>query len=165
MVRTRLVPLIVLALAATASAPINGAPRFAWLHGWDAEGRSFDLRSLRGQVVLLTFASRQTRDEATEVNDDLKELVTPGNVSLVSVVDLEDVPTTGLGTARKRIAELRRPGVYHLLDEKGELSRAFNVDAQHQVDIFVIGRSGEILGHFKGEPGVTPAKRLVQEIR
>src|SRR5690242_15861138 len=100
-----------------------------WLKSYDAHGRPVELRDLRGKVVALTFASKETRDEATEVNDELADLAGDDAVVLC-VVDLENVPDFGRGTARKKIAESDRPGLQHVVDEHGALPRAFGVDAR-----------------------------------
>jgi hypothetical protein len=150
-------------LGVQAGRAVAQPPRqYAWLHGWDSQGRPFDLRTLRGQVIALTFASKQTRDEAIDVNDELTRLVAPGRVALVSVVDLRDVPTYAYGTARKHIRDADQPGVVHVVDERGDLGRSFQVDPRRTVDIFVLGRDGEILGHFVGSAGVDEAMRLIQ---
>lgn len=164
--RVKPTTVILMALSLFAFAPPASAARqYAWMHGWDASGRPFDLRSLRGQIVALTFASKDTRDEATEVNDELTKLVVPGRVALVSVIDLANVPQYAYGTARKRIRELEQPGVVRVVDERGELSRAYQVEPRKQVDIFVIGRDGEILGHFVGSTGADEAIKLLQHMQ
>ncbi|HZS36372.1 MAG TPA: hypothetical protein VFF06_06080 [Polyangia bacterium] len=140
--------------------------QFAWLRGWDGHGRSFDLTSLRGQVVILTFASKNTRDEASDINDELTRHAVAGDVTVVSVIDLEDIPGFGYKTARKKIADADQPGIiHHLVDERGALRRSFRVDPLHEVPIFVIGRDGAVLGQFSGEEGLPQALALVERVK
>ena len=154
-----------LSVAPAFVAPAHAAPQYAWLHGWDAHGRPFDLRTLRGQLVILTFASKNTRDEATDVNDTLLAHVQPGRIALVSVVDLENVPPYGYVEARKRIRQMDQPGVFHVVDERGDLPRAYQVDPLKQVDVFVLGRDGEILGHFVGSQGAEQALKFLDQLK
>jgi hypothetical protein len=154
---------LVLALASLRAA---AEPQYAWLRGWDARGHSFDLSSLRGQVVALTFVSRETRDEATDINDELSQHARPGDVTVVSVVDLEDVPQIGRKSAHKKIAESELPGrLRFVVDPNGALAASFRVDARHEVPIFVIGRDGQVLGRFSGERGLDEAIRLMDSQR
>ena len=44
------------------------------------------------QVVVLTFVSRDTREEGTDINDELAKLAHAGQMTVLSIVDLEDVP-------------------------------------------------------------------------
>jgi hypothetical protein len=142
------------------------AEPYAWLQGWDAHGRAFDLASLRGQIVILTFGSKHTRDEASDVNAELAAHAIPGDVTVVSVIDLEDVPGLGHKTARKKIAESEQPGrIHYLVDEHGALRRAYRVDPMREVPIFVIGRDGAVLGQFSGDAGLDAALRLVERVK
>lgn len=155
--------LIAIALALSGAAP--AARQYAWLRGVDSRGQPFDLASMRGQIVVLTFASKNTRDEATDVNEQLAKHAAPGTVSVVSVVDLENVPDYGHDIARKKIAAADQPGLHHLVDDQGALRRSFRVDPRRQVDIFVIGRDGAVLGHFVGESGVEQALKLIETLK
>ncbi len=157
--------LLLTALVLGAAGGAFAARQYAWLRGWDSHGRPFDLASLRGQIVLLTFAAKNTRDEATDINDQLAEKAKPGEISVVSVVDLENVPDYGHGVARKKIRESDQPGLHHLVDDNGALRRSFHVDPRKQVDIFVVGRDGAVLGHFVGESGVQEALKLVDSLQ
>jgi len=141
-----------------------GASAEVWLKSWDAHGRPVELRDLRGKVVALTFASKHTRDEATEVNEELADL-SDDDAQVLSVVDLEDVPDFGRGTARKRIAESDRPGLQHVVDERGSLPRAFGVDATRRVAILVIDKSGELRGRFDGLRDIQQAERLIEQLK
>jgi hypothetical protein len=164
-VRT-LLTLMVLSVALVTQ--VAGADRlqYVWLHGFDGHGRTFDLRSLRGQVVVLTFGSRATRDEVSEVNDELARLAEPGEVRVVSVVDMEGIPNYANGMARKKIAESDREGrLQHVVDDQGTLKRSFGVDPQRQVDIFVIDKSGALRGRFTGDRQVDEVAALVDELR
>ena len=157
--------LLLIALLLGVGGGALAARQYAWLRGFDSRGQPFNLQQLRGQVVLLTFASKNTRDEATDVNEQLVEKASPGQVSVVSVVDLENVPAYGHGVARKKISEADQPGLHHIVDDSGALRRSFRVDPRKQVDIFVIGRDGAVLGHFVGESGAQKALELVDSLR
>jgi hypothetical protein len=159
-------PRFLLALVILIAGAAAAERQFAWLRGWDGHGRAFDLASLRGQVVVLTFASKATRDEASDINDELIKHAVPGDVSVVSVIDLEDIPGFGYKTARKRIADADQPGlIHHLVDEHGALRRSFRVDPLHEVPIFVIGRDGAVLGQFTGEQGLPQALAMVERVK
>jgi hypothetical protein len=138
---------------------------YAWLGGFDARGREIRLGSLRGQVVALTFVGRNTRDEGTDINDELVKLAEPGKMAVLSVVDLEDVPHFGHGTALSKIAESDRPGLVHLVDDTGRLKQAFRVDPTHKVSILVLDRNGGVQGRFEGEAGLADALRLVERLK
>jgi len=140
-------------------------PQYAWLHGFDARGREITLGSLRGQVVAITFVGRHTRDEATYINDDLQRLAEPGRMTVVSVVDLEDVPHIGHNTALSKIAESDRPGLMHLVDESGRLKQGFGVDPAHRVTILVLDRDGAVRGRFDGEAGLPAALKLIEQLK
>jgi hypothetical protein len=156
-----------LAVLAIRSARSQAPPpvEYAWLSALDAHGRPVSLGDYRGQVVALTFASRETRDESTDINDELTELAKPGNMTVLSVVSLESVPGIGMGMARGKIAESDRPGLLHLVDEHGALKGAFHVEPKKDVDIFVIDRDGAVRGHFVGEAGLPAAVRLIKDLK
>jgi hypothetical protein len=157
--RTALVVAFVFGVSSAATAE-------TWLKSWDAHGRSVQLSDYRGKVVALTFAGKHTRDEATEVNDELAELAGDDAVVL-SAVDLEDVPDFGKGTARKKIAESDRPGVLqHVVDDRGTLARAFNADPKQSVAILVIDKNGELRGRFEnGLRDLPQAEKLIRELK
>ena len=152
------------ALSYTVTAAVE-EPQYAWLHGFDARGREITLGSLRGQVVAVTFVGKKTRDEATDINDDLAKQAEPGRMSVVSVVDLEDVPHFGRNTALNKIAESDRPGLVHLVDEAGRLKESFGVDPARQVTILVIDRDGAVRGRFQGEAGLPAALKLIEQLK
>lgn len=138
-------------VAFVAPAGAAGGKQYVWLRGFDGQGERFDLGSLRGQVVALTFTSRATRDEATEVNQDLAAHAGRGQATVVSVVDFEGIPRFGRKTARKRMVKNDQPGrLVHIADEKSQLRGPFEVDPQERVDILVIDRSGALRGRFSG---------------
>ena len=140
-------------------------PQYAWLHGFDAHGREVTLGSLRGQVVALTFVGKDTRDEGKEVNDELEGLAEPNKMTVVSVVDLEGVPGFAHGMAMKKIAESDRAGLIHLVDDRGRLKQAFDVDPAKQVTILVLDREGVVRGRFEGEMSVVQAKKLIEQLK
>jgi len=136
----------------------------AWLHAYDAHGHSVSLGQYRGQVVALTFVGRKTRDVATDINDELAERAQPGRMTVLSVVDLEDVPSFGRHTALDKIAESDRPGLTHVVDGAGRLSQSFRVDPKQRVTILVIDKEGVVRGRFEGEAGLPAALRLIEEL-
>jgi hypothetical protein len=140
-------------------------PQYAWLHGFDARGREITLGELRGQVVAITFVGKNTRKEGTEVNEELGDLVEPGKMTLLSVIDLEGVPGIAHGMAMKKIAESDKPGMLHLVDDQGRLKQAFDVDPTKQVTILVLDREGAVRGRFDGEFGAIAAKKLVEQLK
>lgn len=165
-VRTLLETLMVLSVALVTQTAEAQPPQYVWLHGFDGQGRTFDLRSLRGQVVVLTFGSRATRDEVSEVNDALSNLAEPGRVRVVSVVDMEGIPGYANNMARRKIAESDKEGrLQHVVDDGGALKRAFGVDPQRQVDIFVIDKSGALKGRFIGDRQMDEVTGLVNALR
>jgi hypothetical protein len=136
------------------------------LHALDAHGHPFDIESTRGQVVALTFASRYTREEADRVNQALLGHAAQGDLIVVSVVDLMGIPGIFHGYARRKAAEHDQAGrVYHVVDENGELRRAFAADPGKRVDILVIDRAGALRGRFTGQRELDGALRLVDELR
>jgi hypothetical protein len=149
--------LLALCLAIPASAEV-------WLKSWDAHGNPVQLKDMRGKVVALTFVSRHVREEATEVNDTLAEQA--GNdFQVLSVVDMMDIPEVGRGTALKRIAESDRPGLEHLVDDRGSLKRGFATDPAHKVDILVIDKKGDLRGRYNGLYEMDAAQKKIEELR
>jgi hypothetical protein len=136
----------------------------AWLHAYDARGRSVSLGQFRGQVVALTFVGRGTRDVATDINDELSSRAQPGRMTVLSVVDLEDIPSFGRHTALDKIADSDRPGLTHVVDGAGKLSQSFHVDPKHRVTIFVVDKEGVVRGRFEDEAGLPAALRLIEQL-
>jgi hypothetical protein len=135
-----------------------------WLKSWDAHGNPIELREYRGKVVALTFASKHTQDEATEVNDELADLA-GDDFQVVSVVDMADIPEFGRGSARKKIWEADRPGLQHLVDDRSRLGPAFGVDPKRQVEILVIDKNGELRGRYDGLRELPAAQKQIQDLR
>src|SRR5262249_48634180 len=95
------------------------------LRAQDGHGRVFDLTSLRGRVVAVTFASRYTRDEADRVHAGLLEHAAQGDMLVVNVVDLMGVPGLFHSYARRKAAEHDQAGrIVHVIDEHGDLRRS-----------------------------------------
>ena len=135
-----------------------------WLRSWDAHGRPVSLADMRGKVVALTFAGKKTRDEATEINDELSAKAGQ-DFEVLSSVDLEDIPDFGRGTARKKIAEADVPGALeHVVDAKGQLRRSFNAPMDH-VTILVIDKRGELRGRYEGLAELQQAEKQIEELR
>jgi hypothetical protein len=136
-----------------------------WLRSWDAHGRPFDLRSLRGKVVALTFGGRHTQDEVTEVNDELAQEA-GRDFQVLCVVDLTEVPGVGRGGALKKIAEADRPGeLEHLVDDHGSLRRPFEVSPDERVDILILDKNGDLRARYVGLREVPDALKKIAELR
>ena len=144
---------------------LTNATEQVWLKSWDGHGRPFDLRSARGKIVAITFASRDTKDEAAEVNDTLAELAANGTVQVICVVDFSSVPGIGRGMAKKQVAEHDRPGQITLVDEKGSLKKAFHVDPKSRVDILVLDAHGNLQGRYAGLGKLDAAVQKIDELR
>jgi len=127
----------------------------------DGRGRSFELSSLRGNVVAVTFVSRYTQDEAARVNEALGSR---SDVKVVSVVDFVGIPGFVHGYARKKVAEADGR-VQHLCDEHGALKRQFGAHPDKHVDIFIVDRDGGLRGRFEGQQQLEAALRLLDEVR
>jgi hypothetical protein len=131
------------------------------LHGQDGRGQAFDLASLRGQVVALTFVSRYTQDEAYRIHEALAK---HGEVKLVVVVDFTGIPGFAHGFARRKLAQADGR-IQHLCDEKGELGRRFGAQPGKRVDIVIVDRDGQLRGHYTGLSQLTQAERRLDEVR
>jgi hypothetical protein len=152
--------LLTMFLVATPAALAQG-PVMA-LRAPDAHGRAFDLESLRGNVVAVTFVSRYTQDEAARINDALG--ARGGDVKVVSVVDFMGIPGFVHGYARRKMAEADGR-VQHLCDERGLLRRQFGAHPDKHVDIFIVDRDGGLRGRFEGQQQLEAALRLLDEVR
>ena len=144
---------------------LTNATEQVWLKSYDGHGHPFDLKSARGKIVALTFASRHTKDEASEVNDTLAEKVAKGGLEVVCVVDFTDVPDIGRGMAKKQVAEHDRPGQINLVDDKGSLKKAFHVDPKTRVDILVLDANGNLQGRYAGLGQLDAAVQKIDELR
>jgi hypothetical protein len=162
--RTSRLMLASLLAGALSLVPAPRASAEVWLKSWDAHGNAVELREYRGKVVALTFASRHTQEEATEVNDTLAENA-GDDYQVLSVVDMADIPDFGRGSARKRIAEADRPGLQHLVDDRSRLGRAFGTDPRKEVEILVIDKNGDLRGRFDGLRDLAAAQKRIDELR
>ncbi len=142
-------------LAAQAQGPVLA------LQAADAHGRTFDLSSLRGSVVAVTFVSRYTQDEGQRVN---RALGSRGDVKIVSIVDFTGIPGFVHGYARRKVAEADGR-VQHLCDEAGTLGRRLGAHPAKHVDIFIVDRDGGLRGRFEGQGQLGSALRLLDEVR
>jgi hypothetical protein len=160
-VRTLLLGIALTTLLAT---PASGR-QMVWLNGSDGHGNPFDLRSLRGQVVALTFTSRYTKDEGHKINEALAARV-DRDFAVVSVVDLAGVPSLFHNYAKRRIADAQDRGrIRHVVDENGRLKQSFGVDPDKRVDILVVDKDGSLKGRFSGESQLTEAQQLIDQLR
>lgn len=157
-----------LALLAAAAPPsrARATPDFVpplALHGDDINGRPFDLATLRGQIVVVTFSSRSTAKESRAINRRLDALVAPGRVAVVTVVNLAEVPSLFLGYARRRVAEATAHSrIAYVLDERGHLSSMLAIDAPA---ILVVDRAGYVHARFRGEAELDAVLRTVDGLR
>lgn len=119
------------------------------LHAQDARGRWYDLESAHGRMVVVTFGSRGMEKDARLINDELARYGGPDTVVL-SVVDLREVPSIARKLALRRVRQSDRRNLHHLLDTRGQIARDFGADPRHHVDMFVVDRNGELLGHYVG---------------
>jgi hypothetical protein len=151
---------VVVLMAAMPAAAWAQEPSVA-LQGLDGRGQRFDLATLRGQVVALTFVSRYTQDEANRIHEALSR---HGEIKLVVVVDFTGIPSFAHGFARRKLAQADG-AVRHLCDERGELGRRFGALPGKRVDIVIIDREGQLRGHYAGLPQLTQAERRLDEVR
>jgi hypothetical protein len=158
--RAALGALLAFAVAARAAPP---AAPMVWLRATDAAGRPFDLERLRGQVVIVTAATRATQDESREMGARLQSVVVRGQVAVVTVVNLDAVPFFALGYARRRLAqEAVRSSMVLINDEHGNLCRAL---ALQGCDILIIDPRGQLKRRYRGKDQLDQALRAVDELR
>jgi hypothetical protein len=141
----------------------HAAPPTVWLRATDATGRPFDLSHLRGQVVVITVASKATLGESKEIGRRLQQIVARGEVAVVTVVNLDEVPFFAMSYARRRVAEeAARSPMFILTDEHGKLCRSMALAGS---DILVIDKCGHLLHRFRGTAQLDQALRKVDELR
>ncbi len=119
----------------------------------------------RGKVVLITFFSQYTRDEAQRVNDTIERRAPKSGVSLISVFDLAGIPSGLHEYARGRLAkatEGRR--IRYLVDDGGLCRIAHGANPAGQIDILVLDRNGTVLRHYIGEQRVPEALAAVAQL-
>lgn len=151
---TRRAFLLAALLSCLAATP---APASVWLRGHDARGAPFDLARLRGQVVVLTFASRYTQRDARLINGALGDQARAGRVAVVSIVDFVGIPRLFHGFARGQVARHDRPErVKLIVDEQSAFPAGLGVRPERGVDILVIDARGALRGRFTG-PDQLPA--------
>ena len=155
------------ALALWVVGPASGAATRGtqvWLSGSDVHGKRFDLSSLRGQVVAVTFTSRYTQGEAHKINKALSTRA-GSSFAIVTVVDLIGVPSLFHGYAKRRIADEEQRGpVHHLLDEDGHIRQSFDAQPDRHVDIVVVDKDGSLRGRFRGVQHLGEAEALIDEL-
>jgi hypothetical protein len=159
-VKSTMTALLVAAALGATPLVANAQGTLVALHAPDGRGKPFDLSSLRGQVVAVTFTSRYTQDEAARVNDALGMR---SDVKVVSVVDFMGIPGFVHGYAKRKVAEADGK-IQHLCDERGQLRRQFDAHPDKHVDIFVIDRDGGLRGRFEGAGQLEGALRLLDEV-
>jgi hypothetical protein len=132
----------------------------------DGEGQPYDLRSLRGQVVVLTFGSPATREELARINLMLEAQVRPRDVAVVSVIDFSTIPGLFHGYARRQVADSQRTQrVKLLVDERGSVRQPLRVLSDRVVHMLVLDRQGAVRGRFRGERELSEVLRLTAELR
>ena len=154
-------PLLIAALLFVFPAPAPAAQHVI-LRGNDAYGKWFNLSSVRGRPVVITFASRYTEKDARAIGRSLDPYTKRG-VLLVTVIDMRGIPGFAHGYAMKKIRSSQLPGHVHIVDEKGQISRGFGVDPRHHVDTFVVGANGRLLGHYVGRQELSKATAQIDE--
>jgi hypothetical protein len=145
--------------------PVAGTAEPISFAGRDAGGRHHRLSDHRGKVVLITFFSQYTRDEATRINDVIERRAPRSGVTLFSVFDLAGIPSGFHEYARGRLAkatEGRR--IRYLVDDKGECRSAAGANPSGQVDILVVDRGGTVTRHYVGEGRVHDALAVVESL-
>ena len=156
----RLIRIGLISLLGTLSWNVN-AQEPMLLRAVDCNGRPFELQTLRGQIVALTFASRYTKDEAARVNGALNE----HHARVVTVVDFQGIPGAFHSYAKKKMAENDRRGrIRQLVDERSEFRRTLSVQPDKRVDIFVIDREGSLRGRYIGEKQLEEALAMVDDL-
>ena len=154
--------LLVTTALATVPVAAHAQGQLVALQAPDGRGRPFDLSSLRGSVVAVTFVSRYTQDEASRVN---QALGARSDVKVVSVVDFTGIPGFVHNYARRKVAEADGGKVRLLCDEDGSWRQRFGAHPDKRVDIFVVDRDGGLRGHFQGAQQLESALRLLDEVR
>jgi cytochrome oxidase Cu insertion factor (SCO1/SenC/PrrC family) len=129
------------------------------LRGQDAHGRWFDLSSLRGRMVVITFGSRHTEKRARAINDRLAK-----SALVVNVVDLRGVPDIAHKLALQKIRESDRDQMRHLVDENGEIARGFDADTRHHVDMLIVDRRGRLVGRYTDEAQLPEAEAKLHRV-
>jgi hypothetical protein len=146
---------------------------------------------LRGNVVVITVVSRYTEKESYQVSWKLGTRLRDGDFKMITVIDFIGIPRFGFiyNIARKRILkettvanrELVDKGlspVKYICDMKEDnedadkirhagrqtLREQLAADPRHRVDIIVLGRDGEIAGHFNGIKQIDEAIKLIDEL-
>lgn len=168
--RRRIRVLLTLALALLGAAAgaqgTHPGPRPVALAGYQADGRLFHLEEARGRVVAVVLLSRRTSKPAAPVQDALGAMAKPGQVLVISVVDLMGIPSMFHGMARKRVlAGARGSPMLFLVDEEGTWRKYFGAQPDKRVDILVIDRAGHLRGHFIDQVQLGQAERLIGALR
>lgn len=152
---------------AAPAAPIAlAAPTPVAIVGYDAEGHPFELATRRGQVVAIVLLSRYTRKPAAPVQDALSRLVQPGQVEVISVVDMIGIPGIFRGMAKRKVLAGSRGSVMRfLVDDHGTWRAYFGAQPDRQVDILVLDRAGVVRGHFVGPESLPQAQQLIRRLQ
>jgi hypothetical protein len=129
----------------------------------DGRGHPFHFDSTRGRVVALTFGSRATQNEARLVNDELARKV-GRDFTVVSIVDFVGIPEGAREMARHKTVQSDRPGLKHLVDDDGSLSKELGARPDKGVDIFVIDRAGRLVGRYD-EDSLQQAEKQIEGLR
>jgi hypothetical protein len=129
----------------------------------DGHGHPYHFVTTRGRVVALTFGSRATQDDARRVNDELRQRV-GRDFTVVSIVDFTGVPVGAREMARHEVVKSDQPGLKHLVDDDGSLSRDLGARPTQNVDIFVIDRAGRLVGRYN-EDSLAQAEQQIERTR
>lgn len=133
----------------------------------DVHERPFDVASLRGRVVVLTFGSHANPRELERINMALRGRVQAGALSLVCAVDLSAVPSFVHALPRRRIAAAERSQGFlkFIIDADGRLRDQLGVRPRDRVDVLVLGQDGTLRGRFQGEGELPKVQALVDELQ
>lgn len=145
--------------------PASVSPSEVSFQAYDGRGQPFDLRSLRGQVVAVSFGSRYTRAEAGRVFAALGQRARAGQVATVGVIDFVGIPRFLHGYARRKVQEsddARRTKL--LVDEHSALQRSLQTRPDQRVDILILDRTGALRGRYVGEAHVAEALSLLERL-
>ncbi len=158
-----LLALTVAALAPRAAHADPSEGTRVWLRAVTIDGRSLDLERLRGQVVVLTAATRATAGEAEQIAKRLHRLAKSGEAVVVTVVNLDDVPFFARGYARRRVAEAAAGSPSMVItDDHGGLCRSL---AMQGTDMMVVDQRGLLAGRFRGRRDLDRVEQTVEDLR
>lgn len=130
---------LVLALGSGAAALETGAKAPAFKLA-DQFGKTWDLAALKGQVVVLIVADRDSGRMMDPWMSGLKDKY-GSKIQLLGLLDLHTVPWIGRGIAKSRIKNETKDPL--MIDFNGATGKAYGVSGKHPV-VVVIDKTGDI---------------------